>query len=115
MHEYLLQEYLPGFAITVFAELGVALFFGLWTLRQLSIVALVNLITHPTLHVVLWSAFWWHSRSAPLLVMLGLEVVVFLAEGAMLWRWLPMRPGKSFALSAVMNSTSGLIGLAIAL
>ncbi len=113
MGEYLLNDYLPGFANTVVAELGIALFFGLWSLRQLGFVALVNLVTHPALHLFLWSAFWWHALSVPWLVVLALELAVVLAEAAMLSRWLSLEFRKSILLSAAMNAASYLVGLAI--
>ncbi len=114
MDQYLLHEYLPALANTIVAELGVALLFGLWSVRQLSMVVLVNLISHPLLHVVLWAAYWWHSATPPWPVLLGLELAVVLVEGALLWRWLPLGARKSFGLSAAMNSISYLVGLAIA-
>ncbi len=114
MSQYLLHDYLPAFANTVLAELGVAVFFGLWSLPQLSRVVLANLATHPALHIVLWFTFWCHEASPPWMVLLALELAVVLAEGALLWRWLPWPAGKALGLSAAMNTTSCLVGWAVA-
>lgn len=113
MNDYLLNYYLPGFAKTVAIELGVAVLFGLWSLRQLRAVVLVNLATHPALHGVLWALFWSQGVREPLPVQLALEVTVFLAEGAMLRWWLRLPAGRMFVLSAMMNAASYLIGLAL--
>jgi hypothetical protein len=110
MIQYLLQDYLPAFASTVLAEVGVAVLFGVWTLRQLGAVALVNLLTHPALHAVLWAVFWWHGAAAPGLVQLALEGAVVLAEGLLLRRWLRLPTGRAFLLSAAMNAASCLLG-----
>ena len=114
MSQYLLYEYLPGFALTIAAELGVAVVFGLWTFRPLSRVVLVNLITHPALHLFLWLAFWGRQGLPPWGVLVALELAVVLAEGVLLWRWLPWPAGKALGLSAVMNATSCLVGWAVA-
>ena len=108
MGEYLLQQYLPAFASTVAIELGVAVLLGFWNPRQLGAVALVNLITHPTLHVVLWTFGWWQPP-----VLLALEVVVFFAEGALLMRLLRLPATKALLVSAAMNATSALLGLVL--
>jgi hypothetical protein len=111
MSQYLLTDYLPALANTVVAELGVSLFFGFWSLRQLGAVVLVNLVTHPALHVVLWAGYWWHDTLPPLLVILGLELAVVLAEGVLLRIWLRLRTTKALAISATMNAASYLLGL----
>ena len=114
MNQYLLYDYLPAFANSVVAEVGVAVLFGFWSLRQFGAVALVNLVTHPTLHVVLWVGFWGHEASPSWPVLLALEVAVVIAEGTLLRLWLRLPAGIAFMLSAVMNATSYLIGLAVA-
>jgi hypothetical protein len=113
MNDYLRYDYLPAFANTVVIELGVALLCGLWSLRHLGAVVLVNFVTHPALHVVLWTVFWREGLTESLPVQLALEVAVVLAEGALLWRWLLLPLGKALALSAAMNTTSYLIGFAL--
>lgn len=114
MNDYLLQDYLPGLACTVVAELGVAVLGGLWSERQLGAVVAVNLVTHPALHLALWAAFWWREAAPSWLMVAALEGAVVLAEGAMLWPWLRWPIRKALALSAAMNVTSYLAGLAMA-
>ncbi|RPJ56819.1 MAG: hypothetical protein EHM24_30065 [Acidobacteria bacterium] len=108
MSDYLLQQYLPAFASTLAIELGVAVLLGFWNPRQLGAVALVNIITHPTLHVVLWTSGLWHTP-----VLLALEVVVFVAEGALLMRLSRLPAAKALGMSAAMNAASALLGLVL--
>jgi len=114
MNQYLLYDYLPAFANVVVAEVGVAVLFGFWSLRQIGAVALVNFVTHPALHLVLWVGFWGHDASPSWLVLLALEVAVVIVEGTLLRIWLRLPTGRAFLLSAAMNTTSYLIGLAVA-
>ena len=114
MSDWLLNDYLPAFANTVVMELGVAVLVGFWSGRQLGTVVLVNLITHPALHAVLWAVYFWNAAALTLPLMNVLEVVVFLAEGTMLWRWLKLSTGRAFTISAAMNGASYLLGLALA-
>jgi len=106
MSDYLLRHYLPAFAITLSIELGVALFLGLWSTRQLAAVALANVTTHPALHVVLWVSGW--SQPAALL---ALEGAVFLAEGVLLVLLLKLPARRALLISAALNATSALLGL----
>ena len=57
MNDWLLEQYLPAFACTLAIELGVAVLFGFWTRRELLAVIFVNLVTHPSLHLILWIIF----------------------------------------------------------
>lgn len=109
-----MNDYLPAFANTVVMELGVVLLFGFWSTRQLGAVLLVNLITHPALHAVLWAVYFWNEEALTLPLMVVLEVLVFLAEGTLLWRWLKLPTGRAFRVSAAMNGASYLLGLALA-
>lgn len=113
MSDWLFNDYLPAFANTVVTELGVAVLFGFWSVRQLGMVLLVNLITHPALHAVLWAVYFWNEAALTLPLMIVLEVVVFLAEGTMLWRWLKLPARRAFMMSAAMNCASYLLGFAL--
>lgn len=108
MSEYLLEVYLPAFASTLAIELGVAILLGFWSLRQLGAVMLVNFISHPTLHVVLWTFNWWQPTE-----LLVAEVVVFLFEAALLLWLLKLPTTKALLVSAAMNTTSALLGLVL--
>ena len=114
MSEYLLQDYLPALANTLAIELGVALLLGFWNLRSLGVAALVSLVTHPLLHGVLWLLYGLGGEEAlGLPEQLGLEVAVFLAEGAMLRRWLQLPARRAFLMSAAMNGASYLLGFVL--
>ena len=113
MCDYLFHDYLPALLETLAIELGVAVLLGFWGLRQLGVAALVSLVTHPLLHVVLWMVFWWNEAALTLPLMSALEVVVFLAEGMMMRKWLELPTGRAFLMSASMNGASYLIGLAM--
>ena len=114
MNEYLIHDYLPAFASTVAIELGVAVLLGFWSRRELLVVLGANLVTHPTLHVILWAIFW--TKLVPLTwpVLLALEVMVFLAEWALLVRWLRLPIRRAALVSLAMNASSALLGTAMA-
>lgn len=108
MSEYLLQLYLPALASTLAIEVGVAVLLGVRSPRQLGAVLLVNLVSHPTLHVVLWVSGW--REPAPLI---GLEAAVFVVESLLLVRLLRLTAPRAMLLSAAMNLTSAILGLAL--
>jgi hypothetical protein len=108
MSDYLLNHYLPALASTLAIELGVAVLIGFWSARQLGAVALANLITHPALHVVLWTSGWSQPAS-----LVALEAAVFLAEGLLLMRLLKLPAANALLASAAMNATSAVLGLAL--
>lgn len=105
-----MDDYLPAFALTLVLELGVAVLFGFWRGRELGAVVLVNLSTHPALHALLWIVYFWNPAALALPLMIVLEVLVFLTEGILLWRWLKLSAGRAFMISAAMNGASYLIG-----
>jgi hypothetical protein len=108
MSEYLLHAYLPAFASTLAIELGVVVLLGFWSPRQLGAVALVNLISHPTLHVVLWTIGCWQAP-----VLLAAEIAVWLAESALLWWLVRLSVARALLISATMNAASALLGLVL--
>ena len=110
MNDWLLETYLPALACTLAIELGVAVMLGFWTRRELLAVILVNLVTHPALHLILWLLF--RTRLLPLdwPVLTALEVAVFLAEWAMLARWLRLSARRAATVSFCMNAASALLG-----
>jgi hypothetical protein len=80
----------------------------------LSAVVLVNLVTHPALHALLWVAFWGRGASVPLPVVLALEGAVLVSEAALLRWWLRLPTARAFTLSAAMNFASYLAGWLLA-
>ena len=110
MNDYLLHEYLPAFASTLAIELGVAVLLGFWNRRELLAVIFVNLVTHPSLHLILWIIFCTNLVPLDWPVLTAFEVAVFLAEWAMLARWLRLSVRRAAAVSFAMNATSALLG-----
>jgi hypothetical protein len=113
MDQYLLHDYLPAFASTVVTELGVAMLFGFWGLRQLAVVVLMHFVTHPALHLILWAGYWGHGASPSLAMELVLEVGVVLAEASLIRWFLRVPTGQAFAVAAAMNTISYLMGFVL--
>ena len=88
MNDFLWHPYLPALASTLAIELGVAVLLGFWSRRELLAVIFVNLATHPSLHLILWLIFRMNLLPLDWPLLTILEVAVFLAEWAMLARWL---------------------------
>ena len=110
MNDYLLDPYLPALASTLAIELGVAVLLGFWLRRELLAVVFVNLVTHPSLHLILWFIFRTHLLPLDWPLLTALEVVVFLAEWAMLARWLRLPARRAAAVSLAMNAASAVLG-----
>jgi len=113
MNDWLIQDYLPAFASTVALELGVAVLLGFWSRRELLAVLGVNLVTHPTLHLILWTIFWTKLLPLTWPLLLALEVMVFLAEWALLARWLRLPARRAGLVSLAINAASALLGLVL--
>jgi len=110
MNDWLLAQYLPALASTLAIELGVAVLLGFRTRRELLAVIFVNLVTHPSLHLILWLIFRTHLLPLDWPVLTTLEVAVFLAEWAMLARWLRLSARRAALVSFAMNAASALLG-----
>ena len=110
MNDYFWHEYLPAFASTLAIELGVAVFLGFWSRRELLAVILVNLVTHPLLNLSLWIISWKNLLPLDWPILIVFEVAVFLAEWVMLARWLRLSARRAAAVSFAMNATSALVG-----
>lgn len=108
---YVLHEYLPAFASTVAIELGVAIWLGFWTRRELLAALGVNLVTHPALHVILWVVFCTKCLPLAWPLLLALEIVVWLAEAVLLAWWLRWPVRRAGGVSLALNAASVLLGL----
>ena len=108
---YLLHSYLPAFCSTVSIELGVAILLGYWSPRALLAVLLVNVVTHPALHVFILVVYYIQLMPLELPLVLTLEVAVFLIEWWLLAYSLRLRPARAACLSFSMNAASYLLGL----
>lgn len=111
MNDYLWHDYLPAFASTLAIELGVAVLLGFWTRRELVVVALVNGVSHPLLHGVMWIIYWTHLLPTAWPLLGVLEVAVCLGECLMLMRWLPISAIRAAWVAFAMNATSVLLGM----
>ena len=110
---YLLHSYLPAFCSTVCIELGVAMLLGYWSPRALLAVFLVNVVTHPALHVFLLVVFYFQLMPLELPLVLSLELAVFLTEWILLAYALRLRKRQAAVLSFSVNAASYLLGLLI--
>ena len=113
MTSYLLDSYLPAFGSTIAIELGVALLLGFADPRSLLAVILVNVVTHPTLHVFLLGNLYFGMMTVTPPVIIALELAAVLTEGLLLAYALRLRPGRAATLSLAINTGSFLLGLLI--
>jgi len=109
-----------SFALTILlisalvTELPIAALFGLWRLRQLAAVALINVITNPPLNYLLVLNFNMRFIPHTLMLLLCLEAVVVLVEWRLLVFALRKGPWRMLILSVVMNFCSFIVGAMIA-
>lgn len=110
---YLLRDYLPALLITLGIETGVALLLGFRQRLQILAVLLATLVTHPVLHCVVVSAFFFQFLPSPLplAVVLGLEGVVFVTEWVLLAYALRLPVWRAGMLSLAANLASYLYGV----
>ncbi len=101
-------SYLFALGATLVLELIVALVWGLRK-RELLMVVAANLITHPTLHIILLIGSFFTPNIH--LVIPALEGGVVLAEYYLLKDLPERKQGNIFLLSLAMNSFSYFIGL----
>ena len=110
MNDFLWHQYLPALASTLAIELGVAVFLGFWTRHELLAVVCVNLLTHPSLHLVLWLIYRTNLLPLDWPLLTALEVAVFFAEWWLLARWLRLSARRAAAVSFAMNAASVFLG-----
>ena len=110
---YLVHDYLPALGETLAVELGVAFLLGFREMRQLLAVALVNFVTHPSIHFIMLLVvfFKWMPINLPFILIL--ELMVFLVEWALLAYALRLKPARACLLSLSMNLASYLFGPAL--
>jgi len=113
MTYYLIYSYLMAFYSTVAIELGVAVLLGYRDPRSLLAVFLVNVVTHPTLHVFLVVVYFFGLMTIQLPLVITLELAVFLTEWILLAYALRLRTRQAGILSLSMNAASYLLGLLI--
>lgn len=104
-------DYLMALGLTMAVELPVAWLLGLRTISAVLAIVMVNLVTHPLLHLillVLLTVQGW--AAAPLYVILVLECAVTAAEWGLLAYALG-QPKKMLLISVAANAASYTIGV----
>ncbi len=104
---------LLALALTMIIEVAVAFLLGYRDRRSLAVVALVNVVTNPTLnYVVMVLAVFRIVPIGPALI-LCLEALVVLVEWRLMVYALDKNPNRLLVLSLVMNAASYSAGLLI--
>ena len=107
---------LSALALTLAAELSVAAILGVrgW---DLVIIGLVNCLTNPLVNYAYWWAWalWGGVGVVPYLVLAALEISVLFGEAAMFKKLLLYRKIKPLLLSLILNASSFVLGIIIAL
>ncbi len=106
----MLGDYLLALSLTLLIEGAIAYLFGLRTGRELLAVALINVITHLLLNYLL-GLLGFLGLDAPLLLIVGLELLIVIAEWRLLVYVFGPAQGRFLTLSFLANSTSFLVGL----
>jgi len=102
---------LTALALTLAVEVGVAFLFGLRGKRELGAVVAVNIITNPLLNYFVVAGAYFHLISPNSALILLLEVFVVLVEWRLLVYALREDSKRMFALSALMNAASFVVGI----
>ena len=107
------SEWALALFLTLAIELAVAIAFGFRTRRELSVVALVNIITNPALNFFLMAAYNLALIRPTLSLILFLELLVVITELFLLAYTLRKKPVDLLLMVAIMNGASFLAGIAI--
>ncbi len=104
----MLDSYPPIILLTLLIELSVAYILGYKTKKQFAAVALVNLITNPTLNYLIWVGVI-HTQIS----LLTAEIIVILVEALGLQYALKGNIRKYLVLSTLMNTVSFALGVVV--
>jgi hypothetical protein len=105
-----LGQYLLAFLLTLSLEGGVAYLLGLRTGKEMLVVAMANVITHPVLnYLLLLLTSLGFDVSRTLIVIL--EILVVVAEWQILLYVFSSPKWRFFMTSLLANATSFLIGV----
>ncbi|HNT75318.1 MAG TPA: hypothetical protein PKH77_09885 [Anaerolineae bacterium] len=105
-----MSSYLLALGLTLLIEGGVAYLLGFRSRREVLIVALVSLLTHPLLnYLLLILSYLGVSVTLGLITLLEIPVVV--AEGYLLAYASGNPPRQCFITSLLMNGASFLVGV----
>lgn len=103
--------YIHALLLTVLIELGVTLFFNFQNKKILVTVLAVNLITHPSLHIIL--VLMPISNAMKMPIILFLELLVVFVEWKIIEVVMKCKSTRCLALSVAMNTISYFIGVMI--
>ncbi|MDD5145683.1 MAG: hypothetical protein PHF44_02485 [Candidatus Pacebacteria bacterium] len=97
--------YLISFFLTVLIEFTVAFIFKYRNKRFFLTILLINLITQPSLNILLWVI--WHFVHPQYLIRIFFEIaVVFIEWGLLIYAWPQENKKRLFLLSLIMNLAS---------
>lgn len=104
---------LVSFAVTIFAELTVALILGLRRKVQLFLVFLANVITNPLTVYIVNLLHCYGNVAAEYTVLGFLEIAAVVTE-ALIYRYaLGWSPKKALLFSMLLNAASFLLGMTV--
>lgn len=104
-------NYLIAILLTIAIEIIVALFFGYRKKIEIVTFIFINLITNPLLNYFLFINNYFTLVHINTIIILFLEIIVVFIEWLLLMFALQQNSKKLFALSAIMNFFSYVVGV----
>jgi hypothetical protein len=105
--------YLLALFLTLVIELAVALILGYRSRRELAVVVLVNFVTHPVLHLILFLNNYLAFLTVNDLTIGIMEICIVFVEWGILCYSFPAKKWKLLLLSFLMNLCSYGLGRVI--
>ena len=106
-----LIEYLFTLILTVILEISVAFLWGLKKTVELRAILLINLLTHPILHLTIWTISYFYPAIVGFGLILLFEIIIILSEWRLLVLILRKKSEHVLILSSLMNITSFVVGI----
>jgi len=104
-------EFLPPLLLTILVELTIGNILGYRKKAEMGAIILVNLITNPAINGLVFLNNHYSLIAFTLPILLGLEVLVVVAEWGMLVLMLKGKTKPLFILSLAMNACSCAVGI----
>lgn len=95
--------------ITLVIECLIALILG-YRKKDLLNVFLVNVLTNPLLNAVIASINYYCGLKARYIALIVLEIIVFMVEGFIYYKYLDRRKINPYILSLILNISSFVLG-----
>jgi len=108
-----IANYILALVLTIVVEIGVAAALPHNTNVSARTIVLVNLMSHPLLHYVLWTNHYAQFMTVTWPVLIGLEMGVVVLEWALLLFVVREKAIHLFYLSLAMNAASFTVGLVV--